>query len=368
MSDSIYVSYSAASRYKTCPQKYFLSKRFSDKRVSSSFPFGKAVEKAIDAALDGKDLAFAQDVFLQHWNQEHIRGNEYRQIFDNLDLAYYASDLDKNLFALEDEAQFDKWAEELLDEHRASWLEVFEGIASDISGEKPYTDAQLAFYNRVMWTCCRIRALVMLETFYREILPKIDLTKREHFSSQREVSMSNSEGDKIVGYVDYVVYLKDHGWVILDLKTAASAYAYHKLGTSEQLKTYVAAIGEEIGSKKAGYCVLIKKIKVDKSCNKCDSPKEGMAKKCKKDGCDGLYSKNHLRGEAQLIIKDYQDAELDDMLDDYMNVAVAIKNEVKFKNPENCHAFGRVCEFYDHCWKRKPLQDIPHLEEKEKKS
>lgn len=368
MSDSVYVSYSAATRYKTCPTKFFLSKRFSDKRISSAFPFGKAVEKAVDAALDGKDINVAKDVFLAHWNQEHIRGNEYRQVFDNLDLTYYASDLDRNLFALEDEAQLDKWAEEILDEHRRGWLEIIEEIASDISGDRPVNEAQIAFYNRVMWTCCRIRAFVMLEAFYRDILPKIDLTQREHFSSQREVSMQNNEGDKIVGYVDYVVYLKDHGWAILDLKTGASPYAMHKLNTSEQLKTYVAAIGDEIGSKKAGYCVLIKKIKVDKSCNKCDAPREGLAKKCKTEGCGGEYCKNTPRGEAQLIVKDYQDEELDDLLDDYMNVAVAIKNEVKFKNPENCHAFGRVCEFYDHCWKRKALEDIPHLEEKEKKS
>lgn len=368
MSDSVYVSYSAANRYKTCPTKFFLSKRYADKRVSSAFPFGKAIESAVDAMLDGKDLAFAQDVFLKNWNEEHIRGNEYRQIFDNLDLAFYASDFDKNLFSLEEEAELDRWAEELLDEHRRAWLEVFEEVASEISADRRIEDAQLAFYNRVMWSCCRKRAMIMLEAFYREILPKIDLTKREHFSKQREVSMSNPEGDKIVGYIDYVVYLKDHGWVILDLKTAASPYAHHKLSTSEQLKTYVAAIGDEIGSKKAGYCVLIKKIKVDKSCNKCDAPREGVAKKCRTEGCGGEYSKNTPRGETQLVVHEYIDAELDDLLEDYMNVAVAIKNNVSFKNPENCHAFGRVCEFYEHCWRRKPLEEIPHLEKKESKS
>lgn len=367
MSNSIYVSYSAAARFKSCPQKYYLSKKFQDRRISSALPFGKAVEKGVDALLDGKDLAFAQDAFMENWNTEHVRDNEYRQIFDNLDLQFYASDFDKNMFSIEDEQQLDSWAEELLDEKQRSWMEVFEDVNSLIKEDKEVADAQLAFYNRVIWLCCRIRGCVMLDAFAREILPNLDLTKREHFCSQREISMENNEGDKIVGYIDYVVYHKQHGWIILDLKTAGAPYNFHKLDTSEQLRTYVAAIGEEIGSRKAGYAVLLKKVKMDKTCNKCGADKQGMAKKCKSEGCDGEYTKSTPRGETQLIIKDFADEELDDILDDYMNVAVAMKNEVNFKNTENCFAFGRKCEFYEHCWKRKKLEDINHLEEKQKK-
>lgn len=366
MSKPIYVSYSGASRFKACPQKYYLSKRYADVRISSAFPFGKAVEMGVSAMLDGKDLNFALDTFQQHWNQEHVKGNEYRQIFDNLDLQFYASDFDKNLFSMEDEKQLDDWAEELLEERNRSWLEIFEGVNDDIKNDKKVSDAQLAFYNRVIWSCCRIRGIVMLEAFHSEVLPKVDLSKREHYASQREVSMSNEEGDKITGYVDYVLFLKDYGWVIIDLKTAAYPYNMHALDTSEQLRTYVAAIGQEIDSRKAGYVVLLKKIKIDKACDKCGAEREGLAKKCKKCG-EGTYSKNTLRGETQIIIKEYKEEELDDLLEDYMNVAVAIKNEVNFKNPANCTQYGRQCEFYDVCWKRKDPSTIPHLEDKEAK-
>ena len=88
-----------------------------------------------------------------------------------------------------------------------------------------------------------------------------------------------------------------------------------------------------------------------------------MAKKCKKCG-EGEYSKSSLRGETQLIVKEYQETELDDLLDDYMNVAVAIKNEVNYKNPANCTQYGRQCEFYDVCWRRKDPSKIEHLEDK----
>lgn len=367
MSNSIYVSYSAAARFKSCPTKYYLSKKFQDRRISSALPFGKAVEKGVDALLDGKDLRFAQEVFAQHWTQEHLRGEDYRQIFDNLDLQFYASDFDKNLFTHEDEAQLDAWAEELLEERSRSWLEVFDDINGLIKEDREVSDVQLAYYNRVIWSCCRIRGMVMLDAFNTEILPQLDLTKREHFFSQREISMGNEEGDKIVGYIDYVVFHREHGWIILDLKTAGMSYNMHKLDTSEQLRTYVAAIGDEIGSHKAGYAVLLKKLKLDKTCNKCGADKQGMAKKCKTDGCDGEYSKTALRGETQLIIKDFKNEELDDILEDYMNVAVAMKNEVNFKNTESCFGFGRRCEFYDVCWNRKKPEDVNYLEAKEKK-
>lgn len=365
MSDSIYVSYSGASRFKTCPQKYYLSKRYQDKRISSAFPFGKAVEMGVSALLDGKTLDEAKNAFFESWNVEHVKGNEYRQVFDNLDLQFYASDFDKNLFvSAEHETVLDGWAEELLDEKQRSWLDVFEEVNDAVKNDRPVSDAQLAFNNRVIWECCRIRGNVMIQAFHDEILPQVDLTKREHYASQREVSMSNAEGDKITGFVDYVVFLKNHGWTILDLKTAAYPYVMHALDTSEQLRTYVAAIGQEIDSRKAGYVVLLKKIKLDRTCNKCEAPKEGMAKKCRKCG-EGEYSKTVLRGETQLIVKQYQESELEDLIDDYMNVAVAIKNEVTYKNPASCYSYGRTCEFYDVCWRKKDPSKIEYLEDKQ---
>src|SRR5690606_15438086 len=138
---------------------------------------------------------------------------------------------DKNLFTHEDEAEMDAWAEELLEERSRSWLEVFDDINTLIKDDREVADAQLAYYNRVLWLCCRVRGMVMLDAFAREILPQLDLTKREHFKAQREVSMQNDEGDKIVGYIDYVVFHKEHGWIILDLKTAGAPYTMHKLDT-----------------------------------------------------------------------------------------------------------------------------------------
>lgn len=365
MGNPVYVSYSGASRYKQCPTKYFLSKKYQDVRVSSSFPFGKAVEAGVSSLLEGKTLEEAKQRFQSNWETEHVKGNEFRQVFDNLDLNYYASDFDANLVDLEDRKILDDWAAELLDEKQRSWDEVFDGIKMSLDNNRSVTDSELAFYNRVMWTCCLIRGETMIQAFNDQILPKLDLTKTEHFSMQREVSMSNDQGDKIVGYIDFVVFHRELGWIILDLKTAGTAYTQHALDTSEQLRTYVAAIGPELKSLTAGYAVLLKKIKVDRSCDACGAKREsGTAKKCKVCG-KGEYTKATLRGESQLMLKAYTDADLDDLVDDYMNVATAIANNVNFKNPGSCFNYGRPCEFIDICWKQKDPSQIQYLESKQ---
>jgi hypothetical protein len=367
MSRPVFISYSGASKYKQCPRKYFLSKRWQDKRVSSAFPFGKAVEKGVDVLMDGGNLADAQQAFAANWELEHIKGTEYRQIFDNLDIQFYVSDFDKSLFTTEaDYKKLDDWAAELVSPDKR-WLEAFEEVSESFKSPKGISDSELAFYNRVIWECCRIRGNAMIEAFQLEILPKLDLTKKEHFAKQAEISMAGDKGDKISGYIDYIVYHKDHGWLILDLKTASYPYDRHAIETSEQLRTYVASIGDKIGSNRAGYAILLKKIKIDKSCNECGASREGMAKNCKACG-RGQYTASKLRGETQLIFKEYSEEEIQDIMEDYTNVVAAVKNEVDFKNPTACTAFGRQCEFYEHCWGKKKLEELAHLEDKQGKS
>jgi hypothetical protein len=366
MSRPVFVSYSGASKYKQCPTKFFLSKRWQDRRISSAFPFGKAVEKGVDVLMDGGTLEDAQQAFAANWEVEHIKGSEYRQIFDNLEIQFYASDFDKNLFATaQDEAKLDAWAAELIGPEKR-WLEAFEEVGEAIKSPKGVTDSELAFYNRVIWECCRIRGNAMVEAFEREILPELDMTKTEHLAKQREIAMVGDKGDKISGYVDYVVFHKTHGWLILDLKTASYPYDRHALESSEQLRTYVAALGNEIGSNKAGYAILLKKVKIDKSCDNCGAEREGMAKNCKKCG-KGQYTIAKLRGETQLVFKEYSEEEIEDLMEDYANVVAAIKNEVNFKNPTSCMAYGKPCEFYEHCWGRKKLEEISYLEDKKAK-
>lgn len=369
MSKPIYVSYSGATKYKACPEKYFLGKRYETRLISSAFPFGKATEVGVEAMLLGKSLDDAITMFIAKWEVEDERGTP-RPVFDNLAIEYYSSDFDANLLAGEETTkQVREWTTELFDAETDPYKK-FDEVSDQLKkDESKLTDEELTFYNRVMWLCCLIRGQVMLTAFHDELLPKLTLLKVDGKpASQIEVSIKNEEGDKVVGFMDFLVKHADYEEpIILDLKTAAYPYEDHALRTSEQLRTYVAVKGAELGTRRAGYAVLLKKVKVDRTCDKCGAPKEGMAKNCKKKDCGGTYSVNTLRGETQFITRQYDDELLQDVLNDYDNVTVAIKNEVTFKNPANCTAYGRKCEFYDLCWNKAKPEELQHLKDKNSK-
>lgn len=364
--NGISVSFSSASRFKACPTKFYLSKQYRTKLSPSAFPFGKAVEAGVIELLLGGSLEDAQDLFQENWHSEEMGADQPRRlIFDNSAIEFYASDFDKNLIFGEAEEQVYEWSTELFGDTDENWQETFEGIALRIKDKKNLGDNERTFYNRVIWLCCLIRGFTMIEAFKDKLLHKLKVyTIDGKPAIQKEITITNAEGDKIPGFIDLIVYHEDYDHPItIDLKTAAYPYTSHALDTSEQLRTYVSAVGAEIGSYRAGYIVLLKKLKVEKSCDSCGAKREGMAKNCKSCG-KGQYTVPKLEGDVQFLTKEYTNDELEDVLNDYMNVVVAIKNKVNFKNPSNCTQYGRQCEFYDMCWKQKKPEELEHLESK----
>lgn len=363
MSNPVKLSYSGIRTYKSCPEKYFNSRKWKTKKTTSAFPFGLAIEEAVTALIKGVDVEKSFEIFLEHWNPS----------LHNKDMDYYNSDLDLNLFNSDDEKELQGWAVEIFGK-KAHWKEELDNAIKSSSDKARMQAGSLEYFNRACWLACVVRAELMIKSFYENILPEIEevvkIDKKEAF--QYKITMANDDGDVIEGYPDYIVKLKGiKEPVILDLKTASSFKYYdeHALETSDQLKTYAAALWNVIGPVKVGYIVLIKRIGAAKSCSTCGHPraKGSSAKNCKAEkACKGKYDDVELFSDSQLFIKDLQEAELDDTLDEYMNVAVAIKNEVKFRNPASCMDFNRKCEFYDACWRGKKLEDIKDLELKKK--
>lgn len=356
------LSYSSIKTFKDCPQKYFFSREWRSKKTSSAFPFGLAVESAATAMIKGKSLDEALEVFDKEW--EPILKE---------DIDYYNSDLDLNLFGKDEEEQLKDWTVSIFGD-KADWREELDNSIKSSANKANMRPKSLEYFNKASWLACAIRAELMLKAFHDEILPRIEsvikVEKKEGI--QYKIRMENDDGDAIEGYPDFILKLKDvKNPVILDLKTASSFQYYdeHAIETSDQLKTYAAALWGLIGPVSVGYAVLIKRIGAKKSCSTCghERPKGSRAENCKEKNCKGKYDDVDLYSDARLFIKDLEEAELDDILDEYMNIAVAIKNEVTFRNPNNCMSYGRQCEFYDVCWKGKKIEDIEDLEPKDKK-
>lgn len=370
MSKPLKISYSAASRYKSCPTKYFLNKRYETRLIGSALPFGKAVEAGVEKLLLGKSLEEACETFAQRWEVEDERGKP-RPVFDNLAIEYYASDFDANILDDVAKAQIQEWSDELIP-GELHWQENFDRINDQVKADESKLSTQeLLYNNRVIWLCCLIRGQVMIQAFNDKLLPKITLIEyKGKPAAQLESNIQGEDGDSVVGFIDFVIKHKDYKEpIILDLKTGAYPYEMHQLVTSEQLRTYVAAKGADLNTRRAGYAVLIKKIKIDKSCNVCGSKRDGGgAKNCRstKD-CKGQYLVPSFEGDVQFITREFDDPMLEDVLSDYSNLTVAIKNEVNFKNTKSCNEYGRKCEFYDVCWGGAKPEELEHLKDKEKK-
>ncbi len=368
--NAVWLSYSGASSFKACPEKFYLSKEWQAKGNFSYFVFGSAVECGVTSALIDRDRDKMLAEFERNWKMEKADDPEKsKPIFDNWTIEYSAGDVDIDLFSGEDEVRMDQWVTELFNDVTQTWKPKMFEIFAKMKEKKKFTDEEDKFYKRVAWLSMKKKGEYMLNSFFDTKLKDIKglATIDGKPAAQLRIDIPSEDGDNIVGYVDYVVEMNDGKIVILDCKTAASAYDDHKLETSEQLKTYAAALSHHFDEiPEIGYLVLVKKLNTEKSCNACGALRENSKlKNCVSCG-EGKYESASYSAEVQLMRREIYEDEMDDQLEDYSQVADAVRNKIRYKNPENCFSFGRRCEFYDHCHKGKALEKISGIEPKKK--
>lgn len=374
-SKNVWLSYSGASTFKACPEKFYLQKQWKSKGNFSYFVFGSAVEAGITEALTSRNKEKMLEAFEAAWRTENAGStskDEYKRekpIFDNLTIEYSGTDIDLDLVEAE-HIRLDQWVTELFNDPELTFKPVMFSIFKKIKDGEALSSAEDKFYKRVGWMSLKVKGTYMLNSFFdrtlKEIKRIVEINGKP--ASQMKIEIGSDEGDKIIGYVDYVVEMADGRIVILDCKTAASAYDGHTLLTSEQLKTYASALSHELDEMpEIGYLVLVKKLITEKSCTSCGALRENSKlKNCVSCG-EGKYESASYSAEIQLLTRKITEDEMDAQLEDYSHIADAIRNEVRYKNPSNCMSFGRRCEFYDFCHKGKALEKLTTIEKKEYK-
>lgn len=354
-------------RFKECPQKYWNMKKFEMKNQSSAFGFGEAFESGCNLLVQGKDFAQAYRKFKDVWTTRPGKfGQPDKDIYDSEEVFYYQSDYDPSLLTNLDLRLIEMWRRELLEKDSAEGegLNVADEVMERMKSGAYIDKKARQFTHRVVWLCCRRRAAFMLKAFQREVLPQIE----EVISVQKEIEMESEDGDKVTGFIDYIVKLRGSNGkpgriAVMDLKSAGREYDDHSLDSSDQLSSY--ALAEGIST--IGYWVVLKKIAYDVFCDKCGHHRENYRlKNCEK--CDkGKYTKRVGKSSVQTLIKEVDDHRLDSVASDYTEIITAIKNNISWKNPHSCMNYGTKCEFYDSCWAGKKLEELEHLKKKDEK-
>lgn len=351
------ISYSKISTFKSCPQKYYLTSKYQVEITASALPFGNAVEAGIDILLKGKTLEEAQAEFHTYW---HTAPKDYfgpaKQLYDSPELFFYANDFDEDLL-VNDLSIIEAWKKELLPETKEEWDALVGKFQGQVKNNA-YTDpSERKFAHRVMWLCCKRRGEIMLKAFQEHLLPEVEKV----IATQKWVSIKNAEGDTLNGKIDYILKLKGVDVpVLVDFKTAGKFYNDHDLKTSDQLSSYAAV--EKLT--KIAYWVVIKNIKHQRICNKCDHERENNRKKNCEKCPDGKYLKVRSYADTQYLIRDIRKGEGQETLEDFSDVLTAMKNEINWKNPSSCFDFGKKCEFYDYCWNGADLESLPGIKKK----
>jgi len=358
--DTIRYSYSATDTFMQCPEKYWKGKTHKMRLQASAFAFGSAFEAGVDLLMEGKTLTEAFRRFKDEWTVRPANDwEEEKEVFDSPDMFYYQSDFDPKLLTHWDERLCDEWAKDIVGKSAGPAVDITKTAMELMKDNKPIDENVRQLAHRVLWMCCRRRGFYMLQAFERDILP----TVKKVIAMQKKTEVSNEEDDVVSGRIDYIVELKNiSGTSIMDLKSAGKFYDQHKLDTSYQLGIY--SFAEDIDN--VGYWVVLKKMNYKTYCDTCGRERENNRKKnCEDDkNCKGKYTVNKPYADTQTLTKKMDEFTTDTIMEDYSEIGTAIKNKVRWKNPNSCFNYGTRCEFYESCWKGKPLDELEHLEKR----
>ncbi len=327
------LSHSAINKFLFCGEAFRLHYRegYRPLTTSSALAFGKALDKAFEYILTGKNdvsdkqIANEYEYFDYYWRMQYLNDIPTDLYLNpNNVMTYGSSDIDLDLLTKE---------------------ELAESKGSD---------------NKAAWFSMRHKGYLMIDTFKSEFLPKV---KKVH-STQELIELENDQGDKSIGYCDAVMELEGYDKpIILDFKTAARPYAEDSVEHSVQLSQYLHYLSDKYeNTRLAGYVVFLKKIVKNKTkvCAKCGFDGSGARfKTCNNlvndDRCNGDWvEKLNPKAEMQLLVNEIPQAVEHFVIDNIETVNTAIKSGIFTKNVNGCRdaGFGKPCDFFELCWKK----------------
>lgn len=236
---SIRLSYTAMTKYKESPKKYYLHYMLGlrEERVGSALPFGNAIDEGLNTLLLTKDLEKARDAFLSQFQTFDWNGEKVELATANC-IKWSKADLAPEILLEADSAEIK-------------------------TGANP------------SWVSLKRKGEMILEAYREQVLPHFS----EVLAVQKYVQIQSDENAMIQGYVDLIARFQLDPTVenpnlllsewngkilIVDNKTSSLKYKEDSVKTSEQLGTYMEVDSYEYEVDAAAYIVIPKNFRKKK--------------------------------------------------------------------------------------------------------
>lgn len=367
------ISHSAVRMYSECGRKYLYhyKYRLRSKVTHGALLFGSALDNALNTLLKTKNLEESIKMFEKCFRYQDINGiGTYLPYAKNV--VYGMKDFDEELITDEDEKKYVEFKAKY-DVKSASDLKTDMANVVQLKKEQGHanlTDIEKMIYSFGNWHCLRNKGLCMLDAYNTEIIPQI----KDVLAIQKHVGLTNSEGDKITGYIDLIVEWKDGKRYVLDNKTSSIEYEPDSAMRSQQLILYHHMTKEEYKiNGGVGFIVMYKHLNKNrqKTCAKCNfDGSGGRHKTCSNefDGvrCNGMWiEKIRPSARVQVILNQVSEAAEDLVIQTFDEANEGIKKGVFNPNLNACGNANFQCPYYRKCWYGKE-DDLIQVESKTK--
>ncbi len=254
---SFKLSHSSINRFQMCGESYRLHyiEKLRPNVTHAALIFGSAIDAGLNSLLvPGKETP--EVIFEANFLKAKINDKEH-YIPTCTEIVYSNGDFDSDLLT-EADYQTIKENDKVTNESRsADYLAVYKDLSDrkKASGFQYLKSNEKVLYNLFNWLCLRRKGLLMISAYRKKVMPKITRV----LSVQEAVSLTNTVGDSIIGYVDLVAEINGKV-VIIDNKTSGMEYDKDAVLSSAQLSLYVHMLEEKYQTREAGYIVMRKTV------------------------------------------------------------------------------------------------------------
>ncbi len=324
------LSNSQVDTYTTCARKWFIQKvlKINPTYLASPLYFGSLLDDTVEHYLLKGEGSW-QDYFMKRRLEFEVNRKPKMLPQDLLSLSFGAGDCDDKLI---DQSELDKFCDSLGVES-VNAKEFLAYCKQQRKSKTALQEDEQRIFNYCAFLSLTTKGMMLLE----KLIEWLDENVKEVVSVQKKIEITNGEGDKFIGYLDFVVIMKDGRKVLIDLKTSSNPKLYYPedaASTSRQLGIY----SQEEGIPEVAYLIADKKIRKTNS-------KTGD--RARISFVEGVITEEHL----------------DDVFAEIEEVTLEIKEklgkgEEDFKkNLDSCNDFSG-CQYKGFCHKNKSMKGL----------